>query len=114
MSAEPVTETGWTLVCQVDDIACGTVAQAEVDGRVIALARDAEGVFHALDDRCTHGAVSLSEGEVEGCMLECWLHGSRFDLRTGQPSGPPAIIPVAVFPVKVEGDDVFVDVVSTR
>ena len=110
MSAEPLTETGWTLVCRVDDVAPGTVAQAEVDGRVVALVRDADGGFHALDDRCTHGNVSLSEGEVDGCTLECWLHGSRFDLRTGRPSGPPATTPVAVYPVKIDGDSVLVSV----
>jgi len=115
MSAEPVTQTeGWTLVCQVDDVAPGTAAQAEVDGRIVALVRETDGTFHAVDDKCSHANVSLSEGEVDGCALECWLHGSRFDLRTGQPSGPPAITPVAVYPVKVEGDDVLVDVSSAR
>ena len=54
----------------------------------------------------------VSEGEVDGCTLECWLHGSRFDVRTGDPSGPPATIPVAVYPVKIDGDDVFVSVTS--
>lgn len=94
MSAEPTThpvdtsEAGWTLVCQVGDVAPGTAAQAEVDGHVVALVRETDGTYHALDDRCTHANVSLSEGEVDGCALECWLHGSRFDLRTGQPSGP--------------------------
>ena len=45
--------------------------------------------YHALNDICTHADVSLSEGEVDGCTLECWLHGSRFDLRTGKPVRPP-------------------------
>ncbi|MEO3935444.1 non-heme iron oxygenase ferredoxin subunit [Dermatophilaceae bacterium Soc4.6] len=116
MSAEPTThpvdtsEAGWTLVCQVGDVAPGTAAQAEVDGHVVALVRETDGTYHALDDRCTHANVSLSEGEVDGCALECWLHGSRFDLRTGQPSGPPAITPVAVYPVKIDGDDVLVSI----
>ena len=52
----------------------------------------------------------LSEGDVEDCEIECWLHGSRFDLRTGKPTGLPATEPVAVYPVTVEGDDVLVDV----
>ena len=50
------------------------------------------------------------EGEIDGCTLECWLHGSRFDLRTGNPSGPPATVPVPTYPVSVEGDTVFVTV----
>jgi 3-phenylpropionate/trans-cinnamate dioxygenase ferredoxin subunit len=54
----------------------------------------------------------LSEGDVEGCEIECWLHGSRFDLRTGKPSGPPATEPVPVYAVRVDGDDVLVDVTT--
>ena len=65
-----------------------------------------------LNDICTHGAVSLSEGEVEGCLIECWLHGSQFDLRTGQPTSPPAMRPVAVYPLTVEGEHVLVDIDS--
>ena len=57
----------------------------------------------AVDDVCSHAEVSLSEGEVSGCQIECWLHGSRFDLRTGEPSGPPAFEPVPVYPVEIEG-----------
>jgi nitrite reductase/ring-hydroxylating ferredoxin subunit len=66
----------------------------------------------AIYDVCSHEEVSLSEGEVDGCTIECWLHGSRFDLRTGKPSGPPATDPVPTYPVRVEGDDVLVDVTS--
>jgi nitrite reductase/ring-hydroxylating ferredoxin subunit len=56
--------------------------------------RDEDGGIHALEDRCTHAEVALSEGEVDDCTLECWLHGSRFDLRTGKPTGLPATVPV--------------------
>ena len=76
--------------------------------------RDAvEGPAHvdeifAIQDLCTHGQVELSEGEVEGCLIECWLHGSRFDIRTGEPSGPPATVALAVHTVKIVGDDVHV------
>jgi len=110
MSAQPTPDegfTGFTLVCQVDDLAPGTAAQANVDGVIVAMVRDSEGGIHAINDRCTHADVSLSEGEVDGCTLECWLHGSRFDLRTGDPTGPPATVPVAVYPVKIDGDDVY-------
>ena len=53
--------------------------------------------------------MPLSEGDVEGCTLECYLHGSRFDLRTGRPLGLPAIDPVPVYRCRVAGDDVLVD-----
>ena len=81
-----------------------------VDGRPVAVVRDEEGHVHAIDDTCTHAEVSLSEGEVEDCTIECWLHGSRFDLRSGHPTSLPANRPVPVYPVKIDGDDVFVAV----
>ena len=46
--------------------------------------------------------------------MECWLHGSCFDVRTGEPTGPPATVPVPTYPVKIEGDDVYVALPSTR
>ena len=113
-SAEPTGDVGgFTAVCHVDDLAPGTASQAEVDGVIVALVRDADGGYHAVDDRCSHADVSLSEGEVDGCTLECWLHGSRFDLLTGNPSGLPAITPIAVYPVKIDGDQVLVAVTPT-
>jgi 3-phenylpropionate/trans-cinnamate dioxygenase ferredoxin subunit len=78
----------------------------------IAVARDGDEVF-AVEDQCSHAAVALSAGEVEGCTLECFLHGSRFDLRTGKPIGPPATEPVATFPVEVRDGDVYVDTETT-
>ncbi len=66
----------------------------------VAIARHDDEVF-AVEDQCSHAAVALSEGEVEDGTVECWLHGSRFDLRTGKPTGLPATEPVATFPVEV-------------
>jgi 3-phenylpropionate/trans-cinnamate dioxygenase ferredoxin subunit len=72
-----------------------------------------DGEYFALQDLCSHASVSLSEGEVEDCTVECWLHGSRFDLRTGKPTGLPATEPVATFPLEVRGDDIYVDTTTT-
>jgi 3-phenylpropionate/trans-cinnamate dioxygenase ferredoxin subunit len=83
-----------------------------LDGHHVAVVRDEDGGIHAVDDTCSHANVSLAEGEVDGCTVECWLHGSRFDLRTGKPTSLPAIRPIAVYPVRVEGDDVLVDVAA--
>ncbi|GAA4125866.1 hypothetical protein GCM10022215_34720 [Nocardioides fonticola] len=69
--------------------------------------------MYALQDLCSHAAVSLSEGEVADCQIECWLHGSRFDLRTGKPTNFPATEAVATFPVELRDGDVYVDVEST-
>ncbi len=68
------------------------------------------GQIFAVRDECSHAQIALSEGEVDNCEIECWLHGSRFDLRTGEPTSLPAYEPVPVYPVRVEGDDVLVDV----
>jgi 3-phenylpropionate/trans-cinnamate dioxygenase ferredoxin subunit len=68
---------------------------------------------HALRDECSHATLALSEGEVTRKGIECWLHGSCFDLRTGAPSSLPATEPVDVFPVEIRDDDVYVDVTTT-
>ena len=67
----------------------------------------AEPVYAMLDE-CSHGQVELSEGDVEDGYIECWLHGSRFDLTTGVPAGPPATRPVPVYPVRIT--DGFIEV----
>ena len=93
------------------DVPNGGVLAVEIEGQEIALLRDGDDVY-ALRDECSHASIPLSEGDVEGCEIECWLHGSRFDLRTGKPTGPPATEPVAVYAVQVDGDDVLVDVTA--
>jgi 3-phenylpropionate/trans-cinnamate dioxygenase ferredoxin subunit len=80
-----------------------------VGGVDVAVVRSGEEVF-AIQDECSHANIQLSEGDVEGCLIECWLHGSTFDLRTGKPTTLPAFQPVPVYPVRVDGDDVLVDV----
>jgi 3-phenylpropionate/trans-cinnamate dioxygenase ferredoxin subunit len=97
--------------CSVSEVASGTALAVDVDGTDVAVLRDGEEWYAAVDE-CSHAAVPLSEGDVEGCEIECWLHGSRFDLRTGKPTGPPATEPVTTYPVRVEGDDVLVDLDS--
>jgi len=101
---------GYVRVCSVDDLPTVGAVQVEIDGKAVAVVRDSAGDIHAIDDTCSHANVSLSEGDVEDSAIECWLHGSRFDLRTGEPTSPPAITPIAVYPVKINGGDVFVSV----
>lgn len=90
------------LVATLADIAEESALRVEVDGIDVALVHS-DGQIFAIDDICSHAEVSLSEGEVKGCFIECWLHGSRFDLRTGEPAGPPATEPVPVYRARVEG-----------
>ncbi len=89
-------------VMRLTDLPSGTAKKVRLGDHDIALVHT-EGEVFAVGDQCTHADVSLSEGEIDGCTLECWLHGSRFDLRTGTPTGLPAITPVPVFPVSIEG-----------
>ncbi|MFJ5925330.1 MULTISPECIES: non-heme iron oxygenase ferredoxin subunit [unclassified Kitasatospora] len=100
---------GYVRACALSVLQEDVPKKVELNGVPVAVVRTDEGVF-AINDICSHANVSLSEGEVEDCMIECWLHGSSFDLRTGKPSGLPATRPVAVYPVKIEGDDVLVSV----
>ncbi|MEV6348617.1 non-heme iron oxygenase ferredoxin subunit [Actinoplanes sp. NPDC051851] len=96
------------------DVAKGTALQVEVDGVEVAIVHADDDNFYAVRDECSHASVALSEGEVDGCTLECWLHGSRFDLRTGEPSGPPAIDPVAVYPVEIRDGDIYVSMTPSN
>jgi len=103
-------------VCKVVDIPQPGALAVVVEGVPVAVVRDQSGHIHAIRDVCSHADVALSEGEVDGCTLECWLHGSRFDLTTGEPSGPPAVTPVPIYAVDIEGegDDAVVLVDVTR
>ena len=88
--------------CALDDLAVGSASRLVVEGVAMAVVRTDDAVY-AIDDRCSHADVSLAQGEVEGCTLECWLHGSAFDLRTGAPLSPPASQPVPTYAVRLEG-----------
>ncbi|HEX5089649.1 MAG TPA: non-heme iron oxygenase ferredoxin subunit [Nocardioides sp.] len=102
----------WERACALADIAEDEALGVVVGPQNLAIARHGDEVF-AVEDICSHAAVALSEGEVDGCTVECWLHGSRFDLRTGKPTGLPATEPVATFPVEVRGGDVYVDITES-
>jgi 3-phenylpropionate/trans-cinnamate dioxygenase ferredoxin subunit len=97
--------------CSLSELRDSIPAKVDVGGLDVAVVRHGDEVF-AIEDECSHAAVALSEGDVEDYTLECFLHGSRFDLRTGKPTGPPATEPVPVFPVQITGDDVLIDIES--
>jgi 3-phenylpropionate/trans-cinnamate dioxygenase ferredoxin component len=103
--------------CATTDVPDDEALAVTIGDLDVAIARN-EDEFFAIIDLCSHAEVPLSEGEVEGCTIECYLHGSRFDLRTGKPTSFPATEPVATFPVEVRptpdgGADVYVDVTTT-
>lgn len=108
--AEGGAGAGPQRVCGVTDLPDVGAVKVLAGDVPVAVVRDEDGGLHAVGDTCSHAEVSLSEGEVEGRSLECWRHGSRFDLVTGRPTSLPAILPIPVYPVTVDGVDVLVDV----
>ncbi|HWH28500.1 MAG TPA: non-heme iron oxygenase ferredoxin subunit [Mycobacteriales bacterium] len=98
-------------VASLSDLVDESAVRVKVGDVPVCLART-QGEVLAVNDVCSHADVSLSEGDVEDGTVECWLHGSRFDLRTGAPTGLPATKPVATYPVTIEGGEVFVEVTT--
>ena len=100
-------------VCARSEVPADGALRVELPDVDVAIV-DFDGELYAIEDVCSHAEVALSEGdldEVDGApTIECALHGSCFDLRTGAPTNLPATEPVPVYPVRVEGDDVLVDV----
>jgi 3-phenylpropionate/trans-cinnamate dioxygenase ferredoxin subunit len=93
-------------VCAVGDLPDGESVRVEVDVPIAVF--NAGGVLYAIDDTCTHQDASLADGWLEGCLIECPLHATCFDLRTGQPTGPPAKRPVRTHQVVVQDGYVYV------
>lgn len=89
-----------TAKLKASELPLGAVKQVFVDDVAVAVANTEEGVF-AIEDTCSHAEVSLSEGSLSGCLLECWMHGAAFDVRTGQPVSPPASRPVDTYEVQI-------------
>ena len=104
MAAELVT----TL--KTSEISAGTIMAVDARGTRIAVA-SVGGNYYAFDDACTHEQCSLTEmGELTGTTVTCTCHGSEFDVRTGKVLAPPATVPVKVYPTRVEGDALRIDV----
>jgi 3-phenylpropionate/trans-cinnamate dioxygenase ferredoxin subunit len=93
----------------LDQLEVGKPVKIEKDGKTICVARVGDEVF-AVDDTCTHSEASLSEGDVTGFKIECWLHGAEFDLRTGEALTLPANISLETYAVKIDGNSVTVEI----
>jgi 3-phenylpropionate/trans-cinnamate dioxygenase ferredoxin subunit len=102
--------SGAVRLCAAAEIESGTARRFDVEGRRVAVVRLGDD-FYALGDTCSHADVSLSEGEVlpDTLEIECWKHGSAFSLETGEPSCLPAVRPVPTYEIRVEGDDVMIE-----
>lgn len=96
-------------ICAVVDIPVNQPLKVTIEGVPIAVVKDSAGIVHAIGDTCSHGEISLSEGFVEDDTLECWAHGSKFELTTGKPKNFPAFEPVPVYGVSINDGDVYID-----
>ena len=100
-------EGTWVNVADLDECPPGTLLDVEAGQESIVLA-NIDGDLYALQNRCSHQDLPLSDGELDGDRLECLYHGARFDVCTGRAVGLPAIKPVEVFDVEVRGQEVYV------
>jgi len=99
---------GWTRIADLAALPDPGMAKFDLDGERIMVAR-AGATLYAVEDRCSHDDGPLDEGLLDGAEVICPRHGARFDLRTGAATRMPASAPIRVFPVKVEGGAVLVD-----
>jgi nitrite reductase/ring-hydroxylating ferredoxin subunit len=103
-----MTDNGRIEVCATGDVAEGEALKVETEGLTLAVF-NVEGDFYVTDDPCTHGPGSLSEGFLEGHEIECDFHQGCFDVRTGEVTSPPPMVPVKSYNVVVEGDKVMIE-----
>ncbi|ODU62001.1 MAG: (2Fe-2S)-binding protein [Acetobacteraceae bacterium SCN 69-10] len=99
----------WVRVAAVADVAEGSAIPVEVGGRQLALYHLEGGAIHCTDNICTHAFALLTDGWLEGCLIECPLHAGQFDVRTGAGQGAPIEEDLRTFKVRVEGGDILVD-----
>jgi len=86
----------------------GRMKRIDIGGRRILLA-NVEGRFYAADDTCTHEEASLSTGSLKGELVKCPLHGSRFNVRTGEALEEPAEENLKTYPVLLQGERILID-----
>ena len=100
--------SGFVTVAKVSEVPENDIKGVMV-GELALVLINREGKLYALEDRCSHEDFPLSTGELASGEITCSLHGARFDIETGQPRALPAVLPVKTFEVRVEGDDIQVD-----
>jgi nitrite reductase/ring-hydroxylating ferredoxin subunit len=96
-------------LCKADAIAPGNALRVEAAGLTLAVF-NLDGEFYVTDDACTHGPGSLSEGFIDGDVIECNFHNGQFNIKTGEVVSPPCMIPVKTYRAVVEGGTVFIEV----
>jgi nitrite reductase/ring-hydroxylating ferredoxin subunit len=94
-------------VCRADEVAMGEAIKVETAGLTLAV-YNVDGTFYVTDDQCTHGPGSLSEGFLDGEVIECNFHQGCFNVRTGDVVTPPCVVPIRTYPASVEDGTVYI------
>jgi len=97
-------------ICAVEDIKKGKAIRVKIGDDAIAIIRTKADQVYALNDKCSHGEISLSEGFVDNETIECWAHGAKFSLETGEALTLPAYEPVAKYEVIIDNGDIFLEI----
>src|ERR1700704_6258639 len=97
------------FVCPAADVPLGSAIKVEV-GELILAVFNLQGAIFVTDDTCTHGPGSLSEGYVEGDVVECNFHQGQFNIRTGEVVSPPCMVPVKTYRTVVEDGKVVIEI----
>ena len=95
-------------LCNADDVAVGTALKVEKDGLTVAVF-NVDGEYFVTDDLCTHGPGSLSEGYIDGDVVECNFHNGQFNIKTGEVVAPPCMVPVRTYKAVVENGRVLIE-----
>lgn len=97
----------WVRVAALEDCPPGSLRSVMV-GSVPVVLCNVDGALYAVEDRCSHEELPLSDGELEGPILVCQYHGARFDVTSGAPRGLPAVRPIRTFPVEIRDDGIYI------
>lgn len=95
-------------MCKTGDVMEGSAIKVETGDLTLAVF-NLNGAFYVMDDVCSHGPGSLSEGFISGDTVECDFHNGSFDIKTGEVVEPPCMIPQKVYKTLVEGDTVYIE-----
>ncbi len=99
----------WVAAVKVAEVAAGQMVKAEVADKNLAI-YNLNGSFYATDNECTHAYAMLTDGTIDGDVVECPLHGGAFEIKTGKGLGAPIFCDIKCYPTRVSGDAVEVNV----
>lgn len=100
-------------ICRASEVAPGQAKKVEAGSLVLAVF-NVDGTFYVTDDMCTHGPGSLSEGLIDGDVVECNFHNGAFHIPSGQPAASPCILPLRTYPVTVVDDQVCIEAEAAK